>query len=80
MCLIFQDRFWVMHIPFIHMVKFQLLVQFPLLLLLLLFTGLILLLLSLSVFNGLSFFNNAMIVKLTTIVESSLFNSYYTEV
>ena len=27
--LIFQDRFWVVHIPFVRMVKLQLLAQFP---------------------------------------------------
>ena len=28
-CLILQDGFWVLHIPFVHMVKFKLLAQFP---------------------------------------------------
>ena len=27
--LILQDRFWVVHIPFVHMVKLQFLAQFP---------------------------------------------------
>ena len=29
MCFILQDRFWVVHIPLVHMVKFQFLAQFP---------------------------------------------------
>ena len=28
-CLILHDRFWVVHIPFVHMVKFKLFAQFP---------------------------------------------------
>ena len=29
-CLIFLDGFWVMHIPFVRLIKFKLLAQFPL--------------------------------------------------
>ena len=30
MCLIRQDRFWILHIPFVHVVEFKFLVRFTL--------------------------------------------------